>query len=145
MMLKSTVRNSVAVIVIFGHLAVFIVALALGIFSILRGIDAIQTLLMASPILAVVALTAFTFVIDNQEGTTEQSKVSTLYAALCIIFPLILISIILILFFLFYLQLDKFGVEELKIALGGVETFFGVFLGAISKSLFGTSIKRTEL
>jgi hypothetical protein len=139
MISKGIVRSSVAAIVIFGHLAVFIVALALGIFSILRGFDAIQTLLMASPILAAVALTAFTFVIDHQEGAPDDPKVSGFYAVLCLIFPSVLIAIIMMLFFLFYLQLDRFGPDELKIALGSVETFFGVFLGAISKSLFGAS------
>jgi hypothetical protein len=87
----------------------------------------------------VIGLAAFTFVIDNQNGPKDRSKVSVLYSALCIIFPLILIVIILVLFFLFYLQLDRFGPDQLKVALGGVETFFGVFLGLISKSLFGIS------
>jgi len=33
--------------------------------------------------------------------------------------------------------LNGFGPEQMKIALGGIETFFGVFLGAISDTLFG--------
>jgi heme/copper-type cytochrome/quinol oxidase subunit 2 len=136
---KNIVRSAVAVIVIFGHLGVFVVALALGTFSILRGFDALQTLLMASPILAVVALAAFTFIIDSQNEKDDTSRVSTLYAILCIVFPIILIGLILTLFYLFYLQLDGFGPEQLKVTLGGIETFFGVFLGAISKALFGTS------
>jgi hypothetical protein len=136
------VRNAVAVIVIFGHLFVFIIALGLGIFSLLRGLDAIQTLLMASPILAVISLAAFTQMIDNQGVYVAETKVSSLYAVLCIAFPLILICIIFVLFYLFYLQIGRFGPDQLKVALGAVETFFGVFLGAISKSLFGNAPPR---
>ena len=82
---------------------------------------------------------AFTFVIDHEEGASDDAKVSGFYATLCLTFPMILIGIILILFYLFHLQLDRFGPDELKIALGSVETFFGVFLGAISKLLFGAA------
>jgi len=130
--------------VIFGHLAVFAVALSLGIFSLLQGVDALQTLLMASPILAVIALTAFTYILDNQESVADDSKVSGLFAVLCIAFPLILICAILALFYFFYLQLNKFGPDQLKIALGGVETFFGVFIGSISKTLFGAPVNPTK-
>jgi hypothetical protein len=137
MVTKSTVRNSVVIITIFGHLAVFSVALALGVFSILRGTDAIQTLLMASPILGVIALAAFTYVISTQGIDNDVTEVSDLYAILCVTFPSVLILAILALFYLFYLQLDHFGPDQLKITLGGVETFFGVYVGAISRELFG--------
>lgn len=142
MISKNIVRNAVAVVVIFGHLVVFIVALGLGVFSLLRGLDAIQTLLMASPILAVVALAAFSQVMDYSGISVDEGKLSPLYAVLCIAFPVILICIILFMFYLFYLQLDRFGPDQLKVALGGVETFFGVFLGAISKSLFGNKLSK---
>jgi len=74
-----------------------------------------------------------------RRGRERRRQGFRIYATLCLTFPLILIGIILILFYLFYLQLDRFGPDELKIALGSVETFFGVFLGAISKSLFGAA------
>lgn len=141
-MSKQLVRNIVSIITIFGHLIVFIAALSLGIFSLLGGIDATQTLLMASPILAVTALAAFTHVLDNPEPASDQGKVSALYATLCIVFPIVLIAIIMVLFYLFYVQLDRFGPDQLKISLGAVETFFGAFIGAISRALFGVSTNR---
>ena len=42
-----------------------------------------------------------------------------------------------VVFYAVYVQLPGFGPEQMKIALGGIETFFGVFLGAISDTLFG--------
>jgi hypothetical protein len=138
MIIRSVVRNLVAIIVIFGHLIVFIVALSLGIFSLLRGLDAIQTIMMASPILAVISTAAFTYVIDDYGASKDDVKVSWIYALLCIVFPVILIAVVLVLFYLFYLQLDHFGPDQLKVTLGAVETFFGIFLGSISKSLFSS-------
>ena len=138
---KDFVRTSVAVIVIFGHLAVFISALTLGVFSLLGGTDAIQTLLMATPVLSTTALAAFSDVIARGDSVSqpENPKVSALYTILAIIFPLILLALIFIIFYLFWIQLDGFGPDQLKISLGCLETFFGIYLGAIAKSLFTTS------
>ena len=137
---KVIVRNSVAAIAIFGHISVFAVALSLGIFSILRGVDALQTLLMASPVLAVIALSAFSRIMESGHDADEQ--VSTLYAIVCIVFPVLLIAAIMALFYLFYMQLDGFGLDQLKVSLGAVETFFGVYVGGISKTLFGDNSAR---
>ena len=38
-----------------------------------------------------------------------------------------------------YLDGDRFGPNELKIALGVVETFFGIFISLITESLFPKS------
>ncbi|TPM35524.1 hypothetical protein [Mesorhizobium sp. B2-3-5] len=130
-------RALVSVIVIFGHLLVFLTAMALGVFSLLGGVDAMQTLLMASPVLAVIAFGAFSNVIENKADPSERTRVSLMYATICVVFPLFLVGLVLALFWLFYQQLDHFGPDQLKITLGGVETFFGVFIGMISKSLFG--------
>ena len=40
-------------------------------------------------------------------------------------------------FYITYEQVNNFGLESLKIALGCVETFFGIFIGMISDTLFG--------
>jgi hypothetical protein len=137
MVKKATASTVVAIVVIFGHVLVFGVALSLGVFAQLRGVDAIQTLLMASPILAAIAIAAFTSVLDNSIARDESERVSTLYFVLVVSFPVILVLALLSLFFLFFSQIDTLGPDQLKISLGAVETFFGVFLGAISRSLFG--------
>lgn len=138
-MRRELLRSVVSTIVIFGHLAVFLAGMALGIFSLLNRNDALQTVLMASPILAVIALAAFANIMENSSVSKDNISVKLMYSVVCIVFPTVLIAIILALFYIFYLQLDGFGPDQLKITLGGVETFFGVFIGAISKSLFGAS------
>ena len=62
---------------------------------------------------------------------------SGLFAFVTVFFPTALIVCVFVVFYAVYVQLPGFGPEEMKIALGGIETFFGVFLGAISDTLFG--------
>lgn len=133
---RSVLTTRVAVIVIIGHVIVFINALALGILSMMRGIDAIQTLLMASPILAATAISAFN-ALDDGADTSSADMMSKSYSFFAVFFPCLLVVVVCALFGLFWAQIDGFGPDQLKIALGGVETFFGVFLGAISRKLFG--------
>lgn len=138
----NTVRTCVAVVVIFGHLFVFVVGLSIGVFALLSGVDAIQTILMASPVLSATALAAFSYILAeaNDERIHKiraNRKVSGVFAAVTIVFPVFLLSGILVLFFIFWVQIDGFGSEQLKISLGALETFFGVYLGAISRTLFG--------
>lgn len=137
-MKKNQVRAVVSVIVIFGHLLVFLLGLLLGVFNILRGTDAIQTLLMASPVLATTAFAAFSTALSEtaDQPNRKVELVTKLSAILVVTFPVILLGVILTLFYVFYKQIDGFGPDQLKISLGGVETFFGVYLGAISKFLF---------
>ena len=44
---------------------------------------------------------------------------------------------ILVLFVAAYYQVNHFGPEQLKIYIGFIETFFGIYVGAISDHLFG--------
>lgn len=135
-MYESSVRNLVAVIVIFGHLLVFGIGLSLGIFRVLVGTDAIQILLMASPVLATTALAALTHILATGTDRRRGKKTIFIFSLFAISIPTILIFVILGLFFAFYAQIDGFGSTELKIAVGAVETTFGAFLGAVSTRLF---------
>lgn len=137
----ATVKSWVACIVIFGHLLVFIFGTALGILSLLSGIDAIQTILIACPVLSTTAFAAFGHVMSEMDEAPHERanrNVSKLFTIIVLVFPTALLLAILSLFFLFWAQLDGFGPDQLKIALGALETFFGVYLGAISKKLFGS-------
>lgn len=137
----AAVKSWVASIVIFGHLLVFFCGMMLGIFSLLSGIDAIQTILIACPVLSTTAFAAFGHVmseIDEAPRNRVSRDVSKLFTIIVLVFPTLLLLAILSLFLLFWAQLDGFGPEQLKITLGALETFFGVYLGAISKKLFGT-------
>jgi hypothetical protein len=110
---------------------------ALGVFSLLNGIDAMQTLLMASPVLSATSLAAFSFILDSSVTSEDIRKVNLFFSIVVIFFPLLLLVAIVSILYLFWIQIDGFGPDQLKISLGGIETFFGVFLGAIARSLFG--------
>ena len=136
-MRRSQIRTTVAVIVLAGHFLVFLVGLLLGVFGPLGGADAVQTLLMASPILGVTATSALRFALRDEPQVADTKKVSGLFAFVTIFFPFSLIACIAVVFAAVYKEVSGFGPDQMKIALGGIETFFGVFLGAISDTLFG--------
>jgi hypothetical protein len=130
-------RDTVALIVLGGHLAVFIAGMALGLLGPLRGTDLVQVALMASPILAVTAVAAARSILDVANASEQGPKVPAVFALLVIVYPTALILCIFGLFWCLYKQVSGFGPNELKVGLGAVETFFGVFIGLISDKLFG--------
>jgi len=78
------------------------------------------------------------------EPAAKSAKVSGLYVVFAISFPLALLALIFSIFYLFWLQVDGFGPDQLKIALGSLETFFGVYLGIVAKSLFGADVAANQ-
>jgi hypothetical protein len=136
-MYQGQIRTIVAVIILGGHFLVFFCGLLLGVFGPLLGTDAVQTVLMASPVLGVTATAALMFALRGEVGIARGQKVTGLFAFVTIFFPSALILCIFVIFYAVYVQLTGFGPEQMKIALGAIETFFGVFLGAISDTLFG--------
>jgi len=136
-MYQGQIRTIVAVIILGGHFLVFFCGLLLGVFGPLLGADALQTVLMASPILGVTATSALMFALRGEVDIARGQKVTGLFAFVTIFFPSALILCIFVIFYAVYVQLTGFGPEQMKIALGAIETFFGVFLGAISDTLFG--------
>ena len=104
----------------------------------------IQTVLMASPVLGVTATAALMFALRGEVGIRRGKKVTGLFAFVTIFFPSALILCIFVVFYAVYVQLSGFGPDEMKIALGGIETFFGVFIGAISDTLFGSKAHKAD-
>ena len=86
---------------------------------------------------AVTATAALMFALRGEVGIHRGRKVTGLFAFVTIFFPTALIACVFVVFYALYVELNGFGPEQMKIALGGIETFFGVFLGAISDTLFG--------
>jgi hypothetical protein len=136
-MYQGQVRILVAVIILGGHFLVFFAGLLLGIFGPLLGSDAVQTVLMASPILGVTATSALMFALRGETEIAQGSKVTAIFGFVTVFFQTALILCVFIVFYAVYKQISGFGPEQMKIALGAIETFFGVFLGAISETLFG--------
>jgi hypothetical protein len=83
------------------------------------------------------------FALRAEKRIVKGVKITGLFAFVTF-FPTALIGCIFIVFFAVYKEVPGFGPGNMKIALGGIETFFGVFLGAISDSLFGTRHQMTE-
>jgi hypothetical protein len=137
-MYQGQVRTIVAVIILGGHFLVFFFGLLLGVFGPLIGADVVQTILMASPILAVTATAALMFALKGELKIKQGSKVTGLFLFVVLFFPSALLVCIFMIFFAIYKQVPGFGPTQMKIALGAIETFFGVFLGAISDALFGS-------
>jgi hypothetical protein len=136
-MYQGQIRSIVAAIILGGHFLVFIAGMALGLLGPLRGTDLVQTVLMASPVLALTATAAIRFVLEGQVYIEMGQRVTPIFMAVVIAFPTALIACIFFLFWSIYRQYDGFGPTEFKIGLGAIETFFGAFIGMISDKLFG--------
>jgi hypothetical protein len=135
-MYQSQIRSAVAIIVLLGHALVFFVGLLLGVFGPLAGSDVIQTILMATPVLGTTATAALTFALRGELNISRGSKVTGLFSFVCLFFPISRLLCIFIVFYAIYVEVPGFGPEQMKISVGSIETFFGVFLGAISDTLF---------
>jgi hypothetical protein len=136
-MYQGQVRSVVASIILVGHLLIFFAGIALGLFGPLRGSDLVQVLLIASPVLAVTATSALRFAFEGEVRIDKGEKITPIFLGVAIGFPLALIFSTLFLFWALYRQLNGFGPNELKVGLGAIETFFGVFIGLIGEQLFG--------
>jgi len=139
-MYQGQIRTIVATIILGGHFLVFFFGLLLGVFGPLLGSDAVQIVLMASPVLAATATAALMFALKNELEIKQGARVTSLFASVTIFFPSMLLLCLFITFYAVYIQLPGFGPDQMKITLGSIETFFGVFLGAISDTLFGAKI-----
>jgi len=137
-MYQGTIRVLVACIILGGHFLVFFAGLLLGIFGPLLGVDVVQTILMASPVLGVTASSALMFAMRGQTEIDRGEKVTTLFSTVTLFFPIALLVCIAVVFVAISRQVNGFGPDQLKISLGAIETFFGIFLGTIAQTLFGT-------
>lgn len=139
-MTGSSVRSAVSIITLVGHIAVFFAGMLLGVFGPLRGIDVLQTVLMATPVVGATAMSSLTYVLANETPLQgDQPRVSSLFAFIVLLFPLCMLAAIFMIFYFVYVQVSGFGPEQMKVSLGGIETVFGGYLGVISTKLFGES------
>ncbi|WP_155248967.1 hypothetical protein [Rhizobium leguminosarum] len=136
-MYQDQIRSTVAFLIIIGHLAVFLAGLLLGVFGPLAGTDVIQIVVMALPVLGATAFAAINYILENEKGSQRLYKVSSAFATVTIAIPLCLFAAIFLIFYCSYIQVQGFGPDNMKVSLGGVETIFGSYLGAISTKLFG--------
>ena len=86
-MYQGQIRVIVAIIILGGHFLVFFFGLLLGVFGPLIGADAVQTVLMASPVLAVTATAALMFALRGEVGIHRGRKVTSLFAFVTHLLP----------------------------------------------------------
>lgn len=129
-----------ALVILLGHLAVFLAGLMLGIFGPLAGTDVIQIIVMTLPVLGATAFAALNYVLENEKGVARAYKVSAGFTFVVLLFPICLLSAVFAIFYFVYVQIPGFGPDNMKVSLGGVETMFGSYLGAISSKLFGKTV-----
>lgn len=144
-MTQGAIRNLVAALILGGHLSIFICALLLGLVGPLKGTDLVQVVLIGSPILCVTAGAALRFVLEGHSDVWKGSSVTATFASVVILIPSALIASVLVMFYAIFKQINGFGPNELKVGLGAIETFFGIFIGMISDKLFGTTPRRPML
>jgi hypothetical protein len=138
-MYQKQIRLSVGIIVIAGHISVFLFGFfILGILTEPFSQDTLQIILMASPVLAATAVAALKYVLREEVGDDKGERVRWSFAVVTLGIPICLVAVILLLFLLAYYRAENFSLGSLKIALGFVETFFAVFMSAISEQLFAT-------
>ncbi|MGR9206328.1 hypothetical protein ACU8OG_20700 [Rhizobium leguminosarum] len=139
-MTQNTLRTVVSLIVIFGHLLVFFAGAVMGAFVFTLSSDAIQTVLMASPVLGVTAASSMRYIFSDQalESDATTRPLPMVRCVIAIAFPISLLIAVFLILCTQVIQLDNFGPDKMKIYLGAVETFFGIYLGLISDSLFGS-------
>lgn len=134
------IRIAVALIVLFGHLLVFLFGfIFIGVLSASFNSDTLQVILMASPVLAATAIAALKYILGEETTRARGALVSRAFAFTVIAVPVLLIALIFLLFLITYYRLNGFGIDALKVSLGTVETCFAAFLTSISKKLFGAA------
>ena len=123
--------------IIFSHFAIFVFAFFVAIAGRLEPIDILQMVLMGSPLLAALAIGAFSQIIAA--GTTLRDETLGLHWTMPLTCFAVVIAFIACLFWLYYQALvdrSTFSADLLKVLAGALETFFGVFLGLINRIVF---------
>lgn len=133
-MTKLQLAKRIANIVVYGHITLFIFGLVIMIISPYDRLDTLQMILMGSPLLASVGLSAYIFVsrIAGPDTTAVQdSSWVTMSTVTTMIFILALFATYAAAAFNTTLP-----ASTLKIMTGAIETVLGVYLGVNRDTLF---------
>ena len=136
-MTELRLSRQIAQIIVYGHVSLFIYGLVLiPLLTHLPLTDVAHMVLMGSPILALVATSAFKWVIANPQVDDESEAIDSVKVTMM---RFVTLAFILSLFFIYSLALFRvpgMGPDTLKTTVGVVETVLGVYLGIIKDALF---------
>jgi hypothetical protein len=133
-MTKLQLAKRIASIVVYGHVLLFVYGLFVMLVSGYDRLDTFQMILMGSPLLAMVALSAFRFMAALPPADTTEpadpswSTMSTVVTA----------AFLIALFATYTVAMFNTAVEAsvLKIIVGAIETVLGGYLGVNRDTLF---------
>ena len=133
-MTKLQLAKRVASIVVYGHILLFLYGLVVMLISGYDRQDTFQMILMGSPLLAMVALSAYRFMADLPDEDTS-SKVDPAWSTMSVV---VTIMFLLALFATYSTAMFNTSIESsvLKIMTGAIETALGGYLGVNRDTLF---------
>jgi hypothetical protein len=133
-MTKLALAKRIASIVVYGHLLLFAFGLVIMLISPYNTVDTAQMILMGSPLLAMVGLSAFRFM-ANLSGVDKTLPADEVWARMSTIMTAAFIAA---LFFTYAVAaLDtSISVATLKFIVGAIETVLGGYLGIIKDTMF---------
>jgi len=136
-MTKLSFARRIASILVIGHLLLFIYGLIVAGLGRLFASDVAQMVLMGTPLLALISISGFQYVVANMEVIDNSEKLPDSTGPNLIIFVCILF--LLSLFFVYSLALfdySNISVDILKISVGVIETALGGYLAIIKDNIF---------
>jgi membrane-associated HD superfamily phosphohydrolase len=139
MITKLQLAKRVASLVVYGHVILFIYGLIVMLASGYDRVDTFQMILMGSPLLAMVALSAFRFMAnlpDNDESGKADPAWVTMSTAVTGAFLLALFATFSMAMFNTALE-----ISILKIIVGTIETALGSYLGINRDTLFPDKVE----
>lgn len=137
-MSKLKFARKLAIVIVVGHILLFMYGLAVAAFGKFSITNATQMILMGSPLLVLVALAAFRFVVGGLV-TVDDETLPQVDSASSKLIMFVAIAFLLALFVAYSMALFQgptVSADALKISVGVIETALGGYLGIIKDSLF---------
>lgn len=136
-MTQLALSKRIASIVIYGHVFLFMFGLIVMLVGPYDKIDTLQMILMGSPLLAAIGLSAFIWM-SKLPANDQSAEADPAWARLCTVVS----SIFILALFAAYATAafnHNMDISILKIVVGAIETVLGTYMGVIRDTLFPKS------
>ena len=136
-MTELSLSRRLSMMLVFGHIALFFFGLLVAAFGRLELTDAVQMILMGSPLLAVIALSGFIHMMTNMTIPPDDPTVDLSVARFL---QFVVSTFIVALFIVYSMGLFRtehiLNADSIKILVGSVETVLGGYIASIKDRLF---------
>lgn len=134
---ENGLARRLAFILVGGHIILFLFGLIVAVFGRLTITDSIQMILMGSPLLAVVAVSAFSHIL---QGRAIQDNGPDVDRGVSIFLQIVVFAFLGALFIIYAMGLFETGnfanADTIKILVGSVETVLGGYIALIKDKIF---------